>query len=343
MASGVDALYLSGRAVPQDLLDRLEEARSASEQAPRAPTVLLGGQEFVVAPHAWGKYRFRLAHSNGLVGVTPSQHLPALRIQPRAEFLHGVGPVQAVRWFHDVLETVCGPVHLTVSRLDLFADWQGWALDWEDRERFVCRADAIALRGERGEMTGWEFGRRSTKTVCARIYDKTLQVGREGIDYWFDIWGDRFDAESSVLRVEFEFGRAGLRDFGITTPEDAIAGAGGLWAWATGEWLSYRSPTDDQTRSRWPVAAEWRQVGRAAVVGKAHGLVRMAASHRQGELRTLAPGLVGYVSSFAALVEAVDIPDTCRELAAFLRRFSVWSEVSFADRVQDKRQRRALA
>jgi hypothetical protein len=41
-----------------------------------------------------GKRRYRLIHKDGLVGITPSDGLPAFRIQPVAEFhnLHGAGP-----------------------------------------------------------------------------------------------------------------------------------------------------------------------------------------------------------------------------------------------------------
>jgi len=90
------------------------------------------------------------------------------------------------------------------------------------------------------------------------------------------------------------------------------------------------------------LAPEWSEIQRASMAKGAYGLDRMAAGRRRGELRTLAPGLVGYLASFAALVGTTEIPDTCEELAGFLRRYGEWSELRFADRVEDKRRRRAL-
>jgi hypothetical protein len=40
-----------------------------------------------------------------------------------------------------LLKPDLGDVHFSVSRVDLFADWQGWALALDDAHRFVCRAD----------------------------------------------------------------------------------------------------------------------------------------------------------------------------------------------------------
>jgi len=339
LASGIDALYLSGRAaVPSGLLDRLAEARVAAEMVSEAVPIELGGSEFAMAPFGWGKYRYRLLHDNGLVGVTRSERLPALRIQPRAEFLHGVGPDAAVDWFRQRFEDEVGPLRLSVSRVDLHADWQGWVPDWDDRERFVCRANALAMRGDCGDLTGWEFGRKGTKTISARIYDKTLEVEQKGNDYWLDIWGDAYEPELPVLRVEFEFGREGLREFRIDLPGEAIDASGALWVSATHEWLSYRSPTDDQTRSRWPVAPEWEQVQRARLADGAAGLDRIREGRRLGTLRTLGPSLVGYLAAFGANVGTVGIGDTCEALPRFLEHYSRWSGISFEDRIASKRQ-----
>lgn len=343
VASGIDGLYLSGRTnVPQATLTRLADARTAVETGAEPCDFEFGGQVFAVAPHGFGKYRYRMTHPYGVVGVSPSEHLPPIRVQPRAEFLHGVGAKTAVAWFRGVLEAECGGVFLTASRIDLHADWQGWVPGWEDRDRFVCRADALAMRGDRGELTGWEFGRRDTNTLCARIYDKTLEIEHKGNDYWLDIWGHRYRPELPVIRVEFEIGRTGMREFGINTPEEAIDGAGGMWMGATHDWLTYRTPTNDQTRSRWPIAEEWRCVQRATIAKGAQGLERMREGQRLGQLRTLAPGLVGYLASFAALSGTTGVLDTCRAVPSLLRHYEQWSGIDFSDRIATKRRKWAV-
>lgn len=100
---------------------------------------------------------------------------------------------------------------MTASGLDLYADWQGWDLVSENRHQFMGRASRRDTHEEDGTLTGFEFGRRKTATLAARIYDKTLQVHEKGLDWWPAVWGPAFDPANRIWRVEFEFGREGLR------------------------------------------------------------------------------------------------------------------------------------
>ena len=163
---------------------------------------------------------------------------------------------------------------------------------------------------------GFEFGRRTTGTVCGRIYDKTAEQVQKGNDYWPEIWGEAFDPSVPVYRVEFEFGRQGLVEFDLDTPREAVDAAGALWAWATEHWLTYRSPSSDTNRSRWPVAAEWVAVQRASLRAEAHGIERMYQGRRKGELRKLMPVLNGCMAGLAALVGASGIDEACRGFAS---------------------------
>ena len=106
-------------------------------------------------------------------------------------------------------------------------------------------------------------------------------------------------------RIEFEIGRTGLREYGVDTPEDALGAAGALWASLTETWLTYRSPTGDATKSRWPVAPEWRAVQHARIRDDAVGLVRVTEGRPTGALGQLVPRLVSEMASFAVIVGIV--------------------------------------
>ena len=98
LASGVDALYLSGRAtMPAKLWEQCRELREEARST-RAPVPLVvGGNEFLVQGSGLGKYPIRLDHAHGVIGLTDSNALPAIRVQPRAvAALHAVGPAQDV-------------------------------------------------------------------------------------------------------------------------------------------------------------------------------------------------------------------------------------------------------
>lgn len=234
-----------------------------------------------------------------------------------------------------------GPVNWTLSRLDLFCDVQGWELDGDARHRFVSRSDARVLHEEADDMTGFEFGHRTTKTVCARIYDKTLQVERKGLDWWPRIWGDRYQRDKQVLRVEFELGRQGLKEYGVSSPLDGIEHASTLWASVTDKWLTYRYPTEDQTRSRWPIASEWVDVQNATLRGGVVGIDRIRAARRNGELRLILPAAVGYLARIGALVGATDTTSTLGAMRHLIGEDERRRGIQFVDRVEERAREEA--
>jgi hypothetical protein len=338
LASGVDALYLSARAaLSTAFLDRLEDARSWAEEARRPAPCEIGDTIFGITPHGWGKYRFCLDHPMARLGFTTSRHLPTVRVQPRAQFLHAVGPAETVGLLREVLTPDLGELRFAVSRVDLFADWQGWTLDAGQAERFLCRGDARRTYEVAGRFTGFEFGSRKTKTLCARLYDKTADIAAKGTDWWLEVWGDRYAADSTVYRLEFEIGRPGLVQFDLDTPAQVLDATGALWAYATEQWLTKRSPTCDRTRSRWLIAPEWRQVQGATLRHRAVSLERLRDAHRATSIARLLPGLTGYLASFGALAGTEDIDDTVSAVGHHVRNYEIASRTPFCQRIGRRR------
>ena len=326
LASGVDALYLSARAeLSGRFLAHLEDGREWAEEVKRAAPCQIGQVFFGIAPHGWGKYRFCLDHPMARIGFTTSRYLPTVRIQPRAEYLHAIGPRAVVDLLQEVLGPDVGELHFGVSRVDLFADWQGWSLGADDAHRFVCRADARRTYEVGGSLTGFEFGTRKTKTLSARLYDKTAEVAAKGAGWWLEVWGDRYAPDRPVHRIEFEVGRQGLTEFDLDTPAQVLDAAGDLWSYATTEWLTFRSPTSDRTRSRWPISSEWQQVQQANLSHRGVPIERLRSARRTTSIAKLLPGLTGYLASFGALVGTVGIDDTVGAVGHHLHNYEVIS------------------
>jgi hypothetical protein len=239
LASGVDALYLSGRgALQPGFLERLGEACRFADDVRLPVPFELGEPLLALRPHAFGRYRYCLDGEGLRVGVSPSAKLPCLRVQPRAELLHASGPGGTLPAVAALLGPVCEGLALSTSRLDLFVDVEGWRLAGTDRHRFVCRGDALRTYETNGRFTGFAFGSRTTKIFTARCYDKTAEIAAKGNDWWLALWGARHRPGERVLRVELEIGREALREFGVSSPEDVLAAAGDLWHYGTGEWLT---------------------------------------------------------------------------------------------------------
>jgi hypothetical protein len=338
LASGIDALYLSGRAeLSKRFLARLEDCRTWAGEAKRPAPCEIGDRTVGIAPHGWGKYRFCLDHEMACIGFSTSRHLPTVRVQPRSEFLHAVGPDAAVAALHEVLSTELRQLRLWVNRVDLFADWEGWNLTLADASRFVCRADARRTHEVAGALTGFEFGSRTTKTLLARLYDKTADMAAKDNGWWFEIWGDRYVAGMPVHRLEFEIGRQGLMEFDLNTPAPVLAAVGDLWAYAAGEWLTFRSPTADRTRSRWPLAPEWRSVQQATFGHEPVGLERLRLARRSKSIEKLLPGLTGYLASMGALLGTERIDDTLGAIGHHLHTYEIISRTAFTERVARRR------
>lgn len=343
LASGVDALYLSGRSsIPEGLLERLESARTASQDLETGSPFQFGLLEMTMSPHGWGKYRYLLEYPHGRIGITQSTELPAFRIQPYAEFLHGEGPRGVVDWFQRLLEMECELVELTVSRLDLFADFQGWALNGNARNEFVCRAKSLHVFEDDGVFNGLTFGRRTSESITARLYDKSIQSAKVGSGYWPMIWGDAYDPSQSVLRVEFELHRAAIRQFNLGGPYETLNAVGALWAHLTTKWLSHRVPGEDETKSRWPFSKEWQCVQRARIAQGAHGVNRMFLGKRRGYVDNILPGLVGYLSSFGAYSGCNSLVEMLPYLEDQVRFYVERTGISLAERIETKRRKLGL-
>lgn len=340
--SGVDALYLSGGAsLPSGLFEVLEERRAEAEAARASVPLVVAGEEFGVAPRSMGMYRFMLEHRHGVIGVSPRSKIPPLRVQPRSEFLHAVGPATVLAFFDRIGEYLAaGPVVWGLNRIDLFCDVQGWHLTGNDRDRFVSRAEDTNTYEKSRVFTGHNLGRRTSKTVLARIYDKTVQVAKERLDWWPEVWGHEFDPFEPVIRVELEINRRALKEFGIKTPQDGLDQAGGMWAGLTTDWVSYRLRTADQTRSRWPVAPEWKVIQNAALRGNAIGLKRVRAGRHKGDLRSVLPGAIGYLASVAAIEGTTDTASTLRRMAELIAQDEKDRGVVFEGRIEDRNRDR---
>lgn len=310
LASGLDALYLSGTTELRDSLISLLETQRESAAAWGNVQVPLGfGPEGLsVGWGPWDRYRFRLEHPNALIGLTQSANLPSVRVQPRAEFLHAVGPEGVVEWCDEFAATVlASPILWQVSRVDLFADVQGWNVVATDRRRFAARANSRRTYEDGDDLTGLQWG--AGKPVLARIYDKTIEIQKDGKDWWPSVWGSSYDPAKHVVRTEFQVKRDALREFGLHSPEQVLAARPMLWKYLTENWLSLRDASEDSNVSRRPVDPDWLVIQSAQLDSEGIGEDLVRSGSLVGDLRRLIPALVGYATRFGALAGAVTLDD----------------------------------
>jgi hypothetical protein len=267
---GVDSLELFSRA-PLDpaQLDVLRARRAAALQG-RSAEVDYAGELFQVAPRRGRHGALLLRGDNMAIALRPDARglRPCIVVDLRAVFLADVGPDVAAEAARAVIEqlTVPSPASrpMLVSRIDLAADVQGWALRPAHLARFHTRGKRVREWDGTRTFTGFTFGKRPR---LARIYDKTAEIAVSGKSWVVDAWSrsGRYRPGAPVWRVEFQLRREALRTrarardgMPLDTWEEVRSAIGTLWCELTSDWLSIRLPRTGRTRRRY--AREWQPI-----------------------------------------------------------------------------------
>lgn len=326
---GIDSLYVSydGK-LSDEWAQRLALAKltaRAEDDTDRAQAqVKLGEHLFEVSDRGKGKYPYVLRDNwfhISVAGVSAT-HLPLAYAQISSDLLTAVGvpaALCALRFVVGTLGLVRDPER--VSRADLFVDFTtSEAISSLSTDAWVTRAHKIASYTTRQRFSGWTVGIGGE--VGARLYDKTLELERSRKDYLMPLWrAAGWQEPESVWRLEFEFKRAALVELGVRCVADLFECQGGLWRYATGDWLRLTIPdVQDSNRARWPVhplwealaQVDWRDANQPALV--------RARTARPPAEETLALG-AGYITSFMAARGITDLAEGIGEYLAFLQRF----------------------
>jgi hypothetical protein len=342
LAAGIDSLYVSFKGeVDAARLDGIDLLKVRAQETGQAPLFLSENhRKALVQPSGWGTYRYWLRCGDFDVFVGRGRSLPPVHARIASEFIHEVGPISALAELKAfVAQLLLGRVDEVVcSRVDIYADFQGWVPRPEDYDRFITRSrrntSHIAVHHDGRRFTGFTFGRDA---MVARLYDKSLEIDHSGKRWMREVWGDRLDLSTPVWRLEFQLRRGVLAECSLTTPEYVLAQRLSLWTYAT-RWLSLRRPKPDTTRTRWPVADVWSHLA-GSQPGVAYSpLVRKRI--REHDEAVLVRGLTGYASSLAAVTGVSDL-----DLAMLVSRLRVAAYMNatgrdFRELVLAKRERR---
>jgi hypothetical protein len=359
LAKGVDTLHVSGKgAVRADVWDQVDELRKLGELNESAELAEFPetGQAFFVQPRGLRWYSLWLSSDDYELLMSKSDRRPAVQVQLHSAYLHSMGVHDAMRLVGETLRKSVMTdtrVELGVSRIDLYADVQGWPLELGDLERFVSwsrvrrgflPADLDGEVDETDSRQVYALGRRLTGFVfgvgsplLARVYDKTTEIQRRGKTWLPDLWGER-ESDEPVWRVEFQMRRPVLVEHGLRTVEEVLAGVQDLWRYCAEDWLTYRRPTSDSRLRRWPIDPAWEVVQSVRLAPSVLGVVRRRNAEASEE--RVVQGLAGYVTSLAAL-RGWDELEAAMELSGpILRRYWESKGRTFLQEVGRKQARR---
>jgi hypothetical protein len=354
-SAGVDSLYASAVGAPAASHLATAKERKAAAAAGEQAMVWEpegAGRAFLVRPHGYRGYTIWATSPAMDVCLGEGRALPTLYLWLQAAHLHCVGVEVAVEelervraallhepegtrdrdkgwprpddWDPAPMPPAATPplgASLTASRIDLYADSQGWQPQREDFPRFVCRAQRKSEFQTAGQMhtrgrrpSGFTFGRGA---IMARIYDRALELAVPG-ETWPQVIWKGADPDRPVWRAELQFRRPALKAFGLRTVADVLALRQDLWDYGM-RWISLREPTADTNRSRWPEAPVWTVLREAVQGSPCSELVRerKEAASRLLLLR----GFVGYATSLAACDQVDDVEEALREVVPEVQAF----------------------
>jgi hypothetical protein len=325
LSSGIDSLYVSFNGmVEAERLDELETLKARAQGTGDTSVLAIGARKALLQPSGWGRYRYWLRCVDFDVFVGQGKGLSAIYSRLASAFIHEVGAESALAELRSFVKLAFLPelVGALCSRVDIYADFQGWVPRPHDYDRFVTRSRRntlhIAVHHDGRRFTGFTFGRDA---IVGRLYDKTVEIKHSGKAWMRDLWGDQFDPSKPVWRLEFQLRRQVLKECGLSDPDQVVTHRDQLWRYAS-EWLSLRDVQPGARRVRWPVSNAWKQLAHLEVEDRATPLVRQRI--RKHNEAVLLRGLAGYASSLAAISGVSDLDVTMalsrRRLAEYLDR-----------------------
>jgi hypothetical protein len=218
---------------------------------------------FEVLDHGRRQFAFVLAdnHYNLAISSEKARRLPLALVQISSDLIHsrGIEAIDEELWpmmlalSHDVDDP-------RISRVDLYVDFiPSWDLTEIHDEQWITSAKRIDRYRLDGQVSGWGFGKG---LITARLYDKTREIQVSKKFHLEQAWHSAgWEPGQTVWRLEFQFRREFLKQFGIHHISQLLDQSGMLWRYASHDWLKLAVPNEtDSNRSRWPTLATWAQL-----------------------------------------------------------------------------------
>jgi hypothetical protein len=348
LVSGVDRLELSASGVvPDHVWPVLESARVDAESSgqPVPFEFARSGRRLLMHGQGFHGRRYKLTGGDYVLGLGGSPRWLPAYVQLYSAHVHAHGPERASELFGELLaaDVFASPFELLVSRVDIYADSQGWRLDLEDVRRFVSRARSRQAKPVAEHWAdAWTFGREwsgfrfGRDALLVRVYDKTREIKGKPVVGLPERWGE-WDDSQPVWRVEFQYRRDALRRWRVARVDEVLATLQDLWEYGTKEWMTLRLPTANRQPTRWPVDPVWRELQAVQIRPVRMGL--RPGNVLEGNREAALVQLQGHVTHYASLVGTEELGDTVHVMRHDIARYHRERGRTFRDEVRRKRAR----
>lgn len=328
--SGVDTLEASfkGELAPE-LAEYLDELKALAQLEERPVTTILGDYPFSVSGSGLKPWRWLLKGDDFHLRLSPSRHIPTASVRLLSVALATYGHEQLYRLAYDVAGLVGELDEAGASRLDIFADLQGFEPSVADMEGIVCPASYRGVHLSGSVPQTFQYGKGA---LVLRVYNKTAELASSHKAWLREVWATRdgYDSERDVWRVEVQLRREALSSLGCHTIADAFAMLADLFASALA-WCELRVP-DGANQSRWVRSAVWDELCAQSFGGVA--LPRLKQLARVAAMDQVVPQALGLLVSGSAHLGITDPDEAFCLLASRSREYLASRGQDFGDRVR---------
>lgn len=330
--SAVDSLYFSySGGLIDGFFDYLEYMKKEAVESGAAIPVEIGEKRLLLQPYGQGRFTYRLETDDLIIGASSSKSLPDLYPQPFAHYLYEQGHQKAFEEIDGLAKYLKAKEKAKISRIDLCVDFQNWTPTIKRLDDFVCRAKYKSAMFSGDPLNGLQFGKGN---VVARIYNKTAEIQVSGKQWMREVWRrcPVYQEEKDVWRVEFQFRRDALTEFGCDTVPDTFERLRGLFDYGLG-WLSLRRGSGTR-KERLPVDKNWLALGGASFPGES--CERVKPEKRKAHRQALVRGAAGYLSSYGAHLRTTDFEKLIPVLSHDMRAYYGHKGTTFEETVLKK-------
>jgi hypothetical protein len=337
--SGVDTLEASFRG---DLLEGLGECLDelkAEAQGNDRPE-RFGGfvEDFVVSPSGLKPWRWVLASEDMQLRLSEARYVPPVSVRLSSLGLASYGVENLWALAEEHVADLGALVYPAISRVDLFADTQGFEPDAEVMSGMVCPAVYRATHAAGSTIQTFQYGKGA---IVARIYNKTAEIVKSGKGWLREVWGscEGYDPAADVWRVEFQLRRDFLKETLDRSPEIVLAQRGDLWLSAL-KWCELRIPQGTNT-ARWPLHPAWEMLAALEPESTRHPRIK-AASYAEG-FEAVVPQITGLLVSACSAVSMWNLNRALDEMGDLVREYIENKGESFRDMVRERTHKRLVS
>lgn len=337
--SGIDTLEVSYRGTFIDhLCDFLRELKSEAQGLDRAIPVRGFTEDFVISPQGLKPWSWRLLNEDMDLRLSEAETIPnvSVRLSSLGLAAYGAEPLLARADGH-----IADLGHFespAVSRLDLFADIQGFEPDAGVMAGIVCPAAYRGTHAAGSSIQTFQYGKGA---IVARVYNKTAEIAVSGKAWLRGVWAscEGFEPDADVWRVEYQLRRDFLKELKFTEgryPPAVFAHTGDLWATALA-WCDLRVP-NGENKTRWARHPAWEVLAEIAPDSVPHARIK-SVSYSEG-FEAVVPQIAGLLVSASSAVSMWDLDSAQQEMDRLVQEYIDERGVPFRDLVRRRTHQR---